>query len=378
MAEPEKNPPFYEHRAFQGAVAVIGLLTAVWALIGAPRPWSVATEITAVEAPPLSNTEVVLVADRSMGESFDGATKMDAAVEAIDVIGQATSNQGLALRRGGESCGDPGEQIVGFGSHHGDDIATAAEDVVPAGQADLSSAVNGALDDLEDPSLKPSSRKGVIVFLGGKDKCDEEAVSDVRREIEAHGVSPQFKIIALVDDQREKRWVGHLEAGLRPWDVDVVEATTREAVKESAARAVEETASPPGSQTITGGEEEDRADEGEAETSTVPVDPEEEPSPDEVEEKKEGEAEGEGESEEGEPSEGGGGEEEASEGSVAPSEASPSSPSGEASTSEVRMGGNRRTRPLYALGIHHASRRPDRLNGPGLFGRMLADVVEDD
>lgn len=364
MAEPDKKPPFYEHRSFQGAVAVIGLLTAVWALIGAPRPWSVATKVTAGEALPLSNTEVVLVADRSMGESFDGTTKMDAAVEAIDVIGRSTSNQGLALRRGGERCGDPGKQIVDFGAHHGDDVVAAAEDVVPAGQADLSSAVNGALDDLEDSSLKPESRKGVIVFLGGKDKCDEEAVADVRREIEAHGVSPQFKIIALVDDQREEKWVGHLEAGLRPWDVDVVKATTREAVTESAARAVEETTGeplPPGLQTITRGEEgEEQSGEGEAETSTVPGEPEEESSA--GEEPGEGEAEegeGEGEVEEGEPTEAGG-EEEAAEGSVAPSEATPPSPSGEAATSGARMGGNVRTWWLYARMF---SRPPEQTPG---------------
>jgi hypothetical protein len=340
MAEPEKKPPFYEHRAFQGAVAVIGLLTAAWALVGAPRPWTVATEIAAVETP-LSNTEVLLVADKSMGEEFDGTTKMEAAVEAIGVIGRSTSNQGLALRRGGTRCGDPGEQVVGFGSHHGDDIEAAARDVQPTGQADLSTAINGALDDLESPSLnRPGARKGVIVFLGGRDKCDDEAIADVRREIEAHGVSPQFKIIALVDSKKEASWVGHLEAGLQPWDVDVVKATTREEVKETAADAAEETAAgaPPDSSQFRsaapvqedGAGDRAQASQAEGEADEEGVErPDPKPSPD-------GEEEGEGESEleEGEEVEGakGGGEGEETEaggGTIAPGETT-TPPSGSA------------------------------------------------
>lgn len=351
MAEPDKKSPFYERRTFQGAVAVIGLLTAVWALTGAPRPWSVATKITAVETP-LANTEVVLVADKSMKESFDGTTKMDAAVEAIRVIGRDTSNQGLALRRAGKRCGEPGEQVIGFGSHHGDDIEAAAEDVVPSGQADLSNAVNGALDDLEDPDLnQPGSRKGVVVFLGGKDECDKEAISDVRREIEAHGVSPQFKIIALVDTKKEKTWVDHLEAGLRPWDVDVVEATTRAEVKKSAAEAIKETAagSGPGAAAPTPeppGEQEDEEADSQAEgrsQSGVDGPEEEEISPEEGEEE---EGEEEGEVEESEEVEPGGGEEEAGEAETAPAGPPPPSSSGESAEGSEAAGTSGVARPL--------------------------------
>lgn len=351
MAEPNKKSPFYERRIFQGAVAVIGLLTAVWALTGAPRPWSVATKITAVETP-LANTEVVLVADKSMKESFDGTTKMDAAVEAIRVIGRDASNQGLALRRSGERCGEPGEQVIGFGSHHGDDIEAAAEDVVPSGQADLSNAVNGALDDLEAPSLnQPGSRKGVVVFLGGKDECDNEAVADVRREIEAHGVSPQFKIIALVDNKREKTWVNHLEAGLSPWDVDVVEATTRAEVKQSAAAAIKETASgsAPGAGAPTpepSGEQDGEASgaEGKPRPGIAGPDEEEEEefSPEVPEEPEEEEESEEEESEEAEPSEG---EEETSEAEPAPVEPPPSS-SGESAEGSEAAGTSGVARPL--------------------------------
>ena len=343
MAEPEKKPPFYEHRAFQGAVAVIGLLTAAWALVGAPRPWTVATEITAVETP-LSNTEVVLVADKSMGEKFDGTTKMEAAVEAIGVIGRSTSNQGLALRRGGTRCGDPGEQVVGFGSHHGDDIEAAAKDVQPTGQADLSTAINGALDDLEAPSLnQPGARKGVIVFLGGRDKCDDEAIADVRREIEAHGVNPQFKIIALVDSKKEASWVGHLEAGLQPWDVDVVKATSREEVRETAADAAEETAAgaPPESSQIRSaapGQGDGEGDQPQASVAEGEADEEGVKRPDTKPgtEGEEEEGEGESELEEGEEVEGakGGGEEtEAGGGTIAPGETTTPPPGGAAQES---------------------------------------------
>jgi hypothetical protein len=34
-------PPFYERRRFQGIVAVVGLLGAVWGLSGAPPPWRI-------------------------------------------------------------------------------------------------------------------------------------------------------------------------------------------------------------------------------------------------------------------------------------------------------------------------------------------------
>ena len=341
MAEPEKKPPFYEHRAFQGAVAVIGLLTAAWALVGAPRPWTVATEIAAVETP-LSNTEVLLVADKSMGEEFDGTTKMEAAVEAIGVIGRSTSNQGLALRRGGTSCGDPGKQLVGFGAHHGDDIEAAAADVQATGQGDLSTAINGALDDLEAPSLnQPGARKGVIVFLGGRDECDDEAIADVRREIESHGVNPEFKIIALVDSKKEAAWVDHMEAGL-PWDVDVVKATSREEVNETAAEAAEETAegAPPDSSRFRsaapvqadgeGGEAQASQADDEADEESIEH-PDAKPSAEGEEE-----GEGEGELEEGEEVEGakkGGEETEAGGGTIAPGETTTPPPGGAAQES---------------------------------------------
>jgi hypothetical protein len=203
MVDPEKSSPFYERRWFKGAVAVVGLATAVWALVGAPTPWHVAADLSKTKLP-LSNTEIVLDASSSMAEPFGDGTKLEAAADAIGQYVTPLSNEGLALWRTGGGCGESGENLVHLGSDHSDDVQEAAAEQQPSGMSNMSYVVRAAIDDFSGEEFRGASpAERVLIFMGGEDECAEDASVEIRDELDRTGIDAVFRLIALKVSGRE-------------------------------------------------------------------------------------------------------------------------------------------------------------------------------
>lgn len=253
-----QTTPFYERRGFQGAVAVIGLLTALWAFTGAPRPWQVATNISATTVP-LSNTEIVLDASAKMATPFGDSTKLEAAKEAIGRYVAPLSNEGLALRRTGGACGESGDLLVGFDDDHGDDVRDQALAQRPAGTSNIANAVRAAIDDFQTDSFKkPNSTNRILVFISGEDECSEYPGEEIREELDRSNIDTAFRFVALKPSGREVKMLRSFTEELGP-NVDaeihtansekqledVIRHEARDAVREAAAAKAASSAPPP-------------------------------------------------------------------------------------------------------------------------------------
>jgi len=216
MEQPTQQPPFYEQRWFQGAVALVGLLTAVWALVGAPKPWSVAQDLRATKVP-LSNTEIVLDTSAAMTKPFGKGTKLDAAKDAIAEFSASAASTGLALRQTGGGCYDDGEVVVGFGAGHGDDVRDAVATARPGGASNLISTVNGAIGEFTDERFRDSSSmRRIVVFMGGEDRCVEAEGEEIRDALAGMGVKTTFRMYALGLSKGEAKQMSHFIAEVEP------------------------------------------------------------------------------------------------------------------------------------------------------------------
>ncbi len=235
MATSRKNP-FWERGWFKGAVAVIGLVAAVWALVGAPRLWDVVTDAFSTD-PPVSYTEVVLDTSSAMGESFEaeGETKLDAAARAIRQSVAEFDNEGLALRRTSSSCGGRSELVVDFHADQAEEVARAAQEQQPGGTPNLTQAVIAALEDFkttERSSGPPSSRR-VLVFTAGVDECFQgDVAKKIKAELAGAEISKasSFTLIALKASDQELQQLLALEDALAKYAY--VETRTPESVEE--------------------------------------------------------------------------------------------------------------------------------------------------
>ncbi|HVD41345.1 MAG TPA: vWA domain-containing protein [Solirubrobacterales bacterium] len=236
MSTGEERGPFWERGWFKGVVAVVGLVAAIWALIGAPRLWDVVAGAFSTD-PPVSYTEVVLDTSSAMGEEFagNGETKLDAATRAIRQAVGELDNEGLALRRTSSECGGSSELVVDFGSDQADEVAGTAQEQQPSGSPNLTSAVIAALDDFKTPERVdgPPSTKRVLVFTAGVDECFEgDAAEKIGAELEGAEISKSssLTLIALKSSDQDLRRLEELERALRGYAY--VESRTPETVDE--------------------------------------------------------------------------------------------------------------------------------------------------
>ncbi len=194
-----RNAPFYEQRWFQGTVAVVGLLGAIWAFSGAPKPWDAATRLTAVKVAH-ANTQIILDASAGMAAPFGKGTKLDAATEAIRKYVVPLEEEGLSLRRTGRSCDEGGELLVDFGPGHGDDIVDAAVEQRAEGESSLAYAVIEAIEEFTATGRfqGPAATKQVVIITGAAtDACLDNAPAEIRRKLEDSGIDATFKVVAL-------------------------------------------------------------------------------------------------------------------------------------------------------------------------------------
>jgi len=214
---------FHERRWFRGVVALLGLATAVWGFLGAPRPWQVATDLTANELP-LSNTEIVLDASSPMARRFGGQTKLEAAAEAIERYVVPLSNEGLALRRAGGGCDESGELLVGFDDDHQDEVSAAAAAQGASGRSNIAYAIRAAIDDFSSDRFQgPASTKRILVFMGGSDQCAEDPSDEIRSELQRSGIeNAVFRLVALKVSGKEQRRLRDFKQELAPYaDVEI-------------------------------------------------------------------------------------------------------------------------------------------------------------
>ncbi len=214
---------FYERRGFQGTVAVIGLLTAIWALVGAPKPWQVASELSASTVV-LSNTEIVLDASAASAKKFDGETKLEAAQRAIGSYVDPLNHQGLAFRSAGGECAYGCDLAVGFGADHGEAVREAADEQKPEGRSNIVKAVRAAADDFEEAGFTGADRTNrILVFMNTAKNCGPSAIREIHFALVDSGVDA-VRIVALRPSRAEVKKLIAFKQGLA--SVAAVEIST--------------------------------------------------------------------------------------------------------------------------------------------------------
>ena len=214
---------FYERRGFQGTVAVIGLLTAIWALVGAPKPWQVASELSASTVV-LSNTEIVLDASAASAKRFDGETKLEAAQRAIGSYVDPLNHQGLAFRSAGGECAYGCDLAVGFGADHGEAVREAADEQKPEGRSNIVKAVRAAADDFEEAGFTGADRTNrILVFMNTAKNCGPSAIREIHFALVDSGVDA-VRIVALRPSRAEVKKLIAFKQGLA--SVAAVEIST--------------------------------------------------------------------------------------------------------------------------------------------------------
>lgn len=212
VAGSEQKPPFYERHWFQGAVAAVGLVAAIWAFSGAPKPWDVAANQFTTKIA-RSNTEIILDASEGMDAPFGSGTKLDAATKAIGEYVVPLGREGLALRRAGGSCEESGELLVALGRHHNDDVAAAAAEQEPNGESNLAYTVIEAMEELNE--LEQPGPKQIIIITGtAEDECIQNAPEEIRRQLDRTGIEAVFKVVALKVSGSEREQLEDFTAAL--------------------------------------------------------------------------------------------------------------------------------------------------------------------
>ncbi len=211
---------------------MIGLLTAIWALVGAPRPWQVASEITASTVT-LSHTEIILDASAGTAAAFAGETKLEASQDAVAQFVLPLSNEGVALRRAGGGCDEAGELVVGFGSDQGEEVREEAAAQRPEGKSNIANAVRAAIDDFNESAFRaPNTTERILIFMNGEDECGGEA-SEIRDALDGSEVDADFRLVALSPSRAERRNLMSFKRELASYaDVEVRTPATKRELKE--------------------------------------------------------------------------------------------------------------------------------------------------
>lgn len=237
----EKRAPFYERGLFKGAVAVVGLAAAVWALTGAPKPWQVAAEINT--GPTWRyNTELIVDSSAAMAKRFGGKTKLEVAVDGISRAVKGNDNENLALRSAGGSCGGEGEELVDFGPDHGEDVVSEAEGLRPHGHSNMVAPVLAAIDQFKEERFQnPEAKNRVLIFMGSEDECALDPYGEIKRELSRADIEASFQVFALRMSKKQLKGLRHFRRAMKPYaEVSVADARTVEQFEKAVQPALEE------------------------------------------------------------------------------------------------------------------------------------------
>jgi len=218
MAESQPGGPFYERRWFHGTAAVVALVGAVVAVVG---PLRGAISDLFSSSPPRIETEVVFDGGAAMNAKYrsSGETKLDFARRDLARYVVPFTNEGLALRVFGGTCGQKGSLVVGFGAGHGDDVTKAVDRLRQGqGSSDLFTAVGAAVDDF---TCVPSDTvKRVIVYVGAIDNCASttnpalDNAREIRDFMKGKGIRASFKFFDVGLSHHDRAELHSFESAL--------------------------------------------------------------------------------------------------------------------------------------------------------------------
>jgi hypothetical protein len=235
MADAEPERPFYQRPWFAGTAAVVALLVSVAALVGPLR--GVIGDLFSSELP-RSNAEIVFDSSAKMEDPFGNGTelsKFQAAADAVKRQAATVTSEGLALRRiGGTTCsGGPGEQLVGFGANHGQDVADAVSNIHPAGQTNLTSTVLAAIDDFAE--LPPNSQKRVVIFTGTADDCYSagQAHEMISNRVDETHINAEFDLVGVNASAADQRRLDEVQSAMGD-NVHVTYANSKKQLEQAA------------------------------------------------------------------------------------------------------------------------------------------------
>ncbi|HEY2134970.1 MAG TPA: hypothetical protein VGH49_03725 [Xanthobacteraceae bacterium] len=203
-----KSTPFYKQGWLAGLGAVVSITGGILGIyLGiAPLVWK-------PHGPFLENVEIVLDRSGKMALPFEGNSKLESAVSAMDAVlrNQGLARTNLAYREFGGDCSKTYRQTsptVAFRQDNAEAVRSKAHDLIqPAktpkatGDATLVDAINQAIGDFSDTNLFGKVSKRIIVITGDTDACNMplEAVRESLARLQGteNSIELDFKFIAV-------------------------------------------------------------------------------------------------------------------------------------------------------------------------------------
>lgn len=175
--------PFEKKKLYTTTAAIIALVGAVLAAIIKFHDVLSLFKPKQVQ----ENTEIVLDRSEAMNQQFEGGTKMQAALAAVENVlrEQVADRDNLAFRQFGGPCsGDNTQLAIKFDQNNVDQLRKLLQNVRAEGQASLAHAVIDASADFNDPERFKGVSKRIIVITGGDDACVPNPIDAIRERLE--------------------------------------------------------------------------------------------------------------------------------------------------------------------------------------------------
>lgn len=173
-------------RWYRNTSAILGLITALAGAVGGVYA-TVQYVVPLFFAKSISDWNVAIVLDRSaaMAQPFDGGTKWDAVIQALDSKMEPIGDgDNLALRTFGGPCrGKNTELLVGFDHGNKEVVRSRLRSLKPAGETSLTDAMIAAIGDFNDPERFAGRNKSIIVITGGEQFCSDAPAEAIRKRL---------------------------------------------------------------------------------------------------------------------------------------------------------------------------------------------------
>jgi Mg-chelatase subunit ChlD len=165
------------------------------------------------------NVEIILDTSVAMQKPFEGGTKLEAAVKALNKVlsFQVADRDNLAFRRYGGPCkGDNTELLVNFGQNN---VKQIRDHLPSASKGDTTTTANAivrAVSDFDDLQRFADVNRRVLIITGGRDMCDPQAADVIRQSLLKKKIRPTFWFIGMdvpPDQERQLIEIGRATDG---------------------------------------------------------------------------------------------------------------------------------------------------------------------
>jgi len=194
---------------YKNTMAIFGLVSAIVATVSGLIVVFQQFQSTQV----FRNTVIVFDRSAEMNAPFDGGTKLDAAIKAVNeaLTSEVADTDNLALRSFGGSCDSTNsEMLIGFRQKNETRVRAAIQNLQAGGAETLTSAIIEATGDFSDLKRFEGTIKRIIVITGGGDDCESDPATFIRNRLAGLGagkdiqVSFRFVGMALNPEQRDQ------------------------------------------------------------------------------------------------------------------------------------------------------------------------------